>query len=164
MSITEQIKDKGKIWHDQVESKSPIADLFRAPFSESLETKLDEFKSGIRPLWQEVVACSGSDEMAMTLRKSFAEIYDAAPDGDEIGDVLRSYAMKYVLLGSSMGSAFIYKTLQEKGYKNLNYFECTKNLAPEFIKLKKAIDTEITKDQLPLVMEHIGQAYGMIRF
>ena len=164
MSITEQIKVKGKSWHDQVESKSPIAALFRAPFSESLEIKLDEFKGGIKPLWQEVIAHSGSDEMAMSLRNSFAEIYDVVPEGEEMPDLLRSYALKYVLLGSSMGSAFIYKTLRDKGYKNLRYFECTKNLAPEFIKLKKVMDAEITEDQLPIMIEHIGHAYGMIKF
>lgn len=164
MSITEQIKVKGKNWHDQVESKSPIAALFRAPFSESLEIKLDEFKSGIKPLWQEVIAHSGSDEMATSLRNSFTEIYNVVPESGEMPDLLRSYALKYVLLGSSMGSAFIYKTLRDKGYKNLRYFECTKNLAPEFIKLKKVIDAEITEDQLPIMIEHIGHAYGMIKF
>ena len=164
MSITEQIKVKGKIWHDQVESQSPIASLFRAPFKTSLETKLDEFKLGIEPLWKEVVAQEGDDESSIILRETFTSIYNTAPGSSAHHSIVQSYAMKYVLLGSSMGSAFIYKTLQEKGYSNLKYFEYTKNLAPEFIKLKKVIDNDITEDQLPLMMEHIGQAYGMIRF
>lgn len=164
MSITEQIKVRGKNWHDQVESKSPIAALFRAPFSESLEIKLDEFKLGLKPLWKEVVAHAGEDETSITLRESFTSIYNSEPGSSVPQSVVQSYAMKYVLLGSSMGSAFIYKTLQEKGYTNLKYFEYTKNLAPEFIKLKKVIDIEITEDQLPLMMKHIGQAYGMIKF
>ena len=164
MSITEQIKAKGKIWHDQIESQSPIASLFRAPFSTSLETKLDEFKLGIEPLWKEVVAQEGDDESSIILRETFTSIYNTTPGSSAHHSIVQSYAMKYVLLGSSMGSAFIYKTLQEKGYSNLKYFEYTKNLAPEFIKLKKVIDNDITEDQLPLMMEHIGQAYGMIRF
>lgn len=164
MSITEQIKAKGKKWHDQVESRSPISSLFRTPFSESLESKLDEFKGGIEPLWQEVVAHSGTDESSITLRESFTSIYNTEPGSAVPQSVVQSYAMRYVLLGSSMGSAFIYKTLHDKGYKNLKYFEYTKDLAPEFIKLKRAIDSEITEDQLPLMMEHIGQAYGMIKF
>lgn len=164
MSITEQIRANGKIWHDQVESKSPIAALFRAPFSNSLEVKLDEFKVGMKPLWEEVIFLSEPDEMAKGLRNSFKEIYDDAPEGGDVRDKLKSYATKYVLLGSSMGSAFIYKTLHDKGYKNLKYFECTKNLAPEFIKLKKVIDEEISEHQVPIMIEYVGQAYSMIKF
>ena len=114
MSITEQIKVKGKIWHDHVESQSPIASLFRAPFSRSLEDKLDVFKLGLKPLWKEVVAHAGEDETSIILRESFTSIFKSEPDRSVPQSVVQSYAMKYMLLGSSMGSAFIYKTLQEK--------------------------------------------------
>lgn len=161
---SEYIKIESKPWHNDIESRSPISGLFRDEYRSDLQEKVGLFVEGIRPLWEAVVQCS-VQEVGHSIQASYAAIYGGVEESYPLEPVrLKAIGYSYVLLGSSMGSAFILKALSEKGYSGLDYFNHTKSLTPEFIRLKKLIDSSVQENELPQLLGFVEEAYKLIRF
>lgn len=164
LTISEQIKSQGKQWHDTVERNSPISDLLESPYQPFFEERIETFKRGMQPLWERVLIESAPSDCLLSIQQSFKKIYGPIKQQEPSQNRLKNYAFQYVLLGSSMGSAYIFKALNETGYHNLTYFEASKTLAPEFIALKRKLDNEIQPNEVKELISYIEEAYATIRF
>jgi hypothetical protein len=163
---SEIVKIEGSSWHRAVESKSPITALLHSDFYEEGASLIDSFAEGLKPLWDEILSSRLKAPSTIVLENTYAKIYGSL-NLEEISnesDPLRQQAFMYVLLGSSMGAAYIFKALSEKGYTNLLYFEHTRSLAPEFLKLKKSIDENVKGEDLTELIRFVGEAYSKIQF
>ena len=125
--------------HDEVEALSPIIHMMDRPFEEEGEAKLRLFSSSLEPVWSWVAGFelpAGFESLGSVATSLYP---DFQPHGKRTSKA-NWMGIAYVLLGSSMGSAFLYKALVEKGYESVDYFLKTKNVAPLFLALKKEID------------------------
>lgn len=125
--------------HDEVEALSPIVNMMDRPFEAGGEAKLRLFSSALEPVWTWVAGFelpAGFESLGGVA----ASLYpDFQPHGKKTSKP-HWMGTAYVLLGSSMGSAYLYKSMLEKGYVSVEYFLKTKNVAPLFLALKKEIE------------------------